>query len=219
MHVTIPSTHAHTHTLHTHICYSLWTTHECNQSLTPDLSSLLTQHCCNSNLTIQTHAAKAVGVWLETHPDETSQTLDHLVDTYHKHITTPPPSKDAFGREILVEYKDEWECRVGVAKAMEQLSTRANTTQAMTFLKFVIPGGLSDPNPKVHSAIMVAAQTAICCHGDLLAVELMSHAEESLREIPDILEADRVRQSIIVLMGTLAKHMDKSSPKVSGRGS
>lgn len=179
---------------------------------------MLTQHCCSSNLTIQTPAAKAVGVWLESHPDETDQMLSDLVATYHTHRTTPPPSKDAFGREILVEYKDAWECRVGVAKAMEQLSTHATMAQAMTFLKFVIPGALSDPSPNVQNAIMVAAQAAIGCHGDRLAVELMSHAEESLKDIPDTVEADVVRQSIIVLMGTLAKHMDKNSPKVRRRG-
>ena len=167
---------------------------------------------------MQTPASKAVGVWLETHSDETDQILSCLIDTYSSHESVPPPSKDAFGREVLVVYKDAWECRVGVAKAMEQLSTRSNTTQAMTFLKFVIPGALADPNPKVHSAIMGAAQTAICCHGDLLAEGLMSHAEESLREIPNVVESDRVRQSIIVLMGTLAKHLDKKDPKVSGRG-
>ena len=199
-------------------CCSLLKKHKCDQLLTPDLSGLLIQHCYNSNLTIQTHAAKAMGVWLETHSDETDQMLDQLVSTYHTHLTTPPPSKDAFGREIFVEYRDNWQCRVGVAKTMEQLSTRANITQAMTFLKFVIPGALSDPNPKVQHAIIVGAQTAISCHGNSLEVELMHHAEESLKTIPDILEADRVRQSIIVLMGTLAKHMDKDSPKVSGRG-
>ena len=31
----------------------------------------------------------------------------------------------------------------------------------------------------------------------------------------DTHEADTIRQSIVVLMGTLAKHMDKENPKVS----
>ena len=103
---------------------------------------------------------------------------------------------------------------MGVAKALEQLSVHASSAEAMTFLKFVIPGTLSDPSRDVHAAIMLAAQAAISCHGDRVATELMSHAETSLNKRENTVEADTVRQSIILLMGTLAKHMDKNSPKV-----
>lgn len=42
----------------------------------------------------------------------------------------------------------------------------------------------------------------------------MAHFEQSLKEAGDSHEADTIRQSIVVLMGTLAKHMDKGNPKV-----
>lgn len=185
-----------------------------SSDLTADLSDLLIQHCSGNNLVIQMSAALALGVWLEKHPDQLSSTLDRLMTTYSAKRTTPPPKKDSFGRNIFIEYKDPWECRVGVAKALEQLSKHADSAEAMELLKFVIPEALSDPSPKVQSAVMAAAKAAISCHGDQLAGELMAHSEECLKAIPDSQEADVVRQSIIVLMGTLARHMDKENPKV-----
>ena len=188
-----------------------------SSDLTADLSNLLIQHCSGSNLVIQTSAALALGVWLEKYPDQLDETLDCLTSIYSAKRTTPPPKKDSFGRSIFIEYHDPWECRVGVAKALEQLSKQADSAEAMKLLKFVIPKALSDPSPKVQSAVMAAAQAAISCHGDQLAGELMAHSEECLKAIPDSQEADIVRQSIIVLMGTLAKHMDRENPKVGVR--
>ena len=176
--------------------------------------NLLIRHCSGTNLDIHNSAALALGVWLEENPTHLSETLDELVGVYDSKRTTPPPTKDSFGRDLVVEYRDQWEGRVGVAKALEQLSQHADLSETMRFLKFVIPKALSDPSPKVQSAMMAAAKAAISCHGDRLAGDLMSHSEECLKSISDSSEADTVRQAIIVLMGTLAKHMDKENPKV-----
>lgn len=196
--------------------YSLWDATGFSNSLTSDLSSLLIQHCSGSNLVVQNSSALGLGVWLEKYPKQMPQILDQLLSTYNDKNTTPPPTKDSFGREIYVEYQDPWECRVGVAKALEQLSKAAKLSDVMKFFKFVIPLALSDKNAKVRSAMMSAAQEAISSHGNKLAGDLMAHSEECLKSIPDSHEADTVRQSIIVLMGSLAKHLDKGNPKVRG---
>ncbi len=47
-----------------------------------------------------------------------------------------------------------------------------------------------------------------------LSGKLMPHFEQSLQNAGDSHKADTIRQSIVVLMGTLAKHMDKGNPKV-----
>ena len=78
---------------------------------------------------------------------------------------------------------------------------------------------ICDPRgrPEVREAIMAAARAAITTHGEELSGKLMAHFEECLNTAPDTHEADTVRQSAVVLMGTLAKHMDKQNPKVSQR--
>ena len=61
---------------------------------------------------------------------------------------------------------------------------------------------------------MAAAKTTIGCHGDGIAGELMGHCETYLQSAGDTRESDIIRQSVVVLMGTLAKHLDKGNPKV-----
>lgn len=48
----------------------------------------------------------------------------------------------------------------------------------------------------------------------MLAAELMSHFESCLGNLDNSQQGDAVRQAIVVLMGSLAKHMDKDDPKV-----
>lgn len=179
-----------------------------------ELSNVLIQQCSSGNLVTQLSTALALGAWLGKHPDQVGGALDSLLATYGVKRAAPPPQKDSFGRDIFIDFRDPWECRVGVAKALEQLSKCADSATAMAFLKFVIPEALADPSAEVRSAMMGAAQATIGCHGDSLAGELMAHSEESLKFIPDSAEADTVRQAIIVLMGVLARHMDKDNPKV-----
>ena len=95
-----------------------------------------------------------------------------------------------------------------------QVQSFVDASATMKFLKFVIPGALSDPRPEVREAIMAAARAAITTHGEELSGKLMSHFEECLNTAPDTHEADAIRQSAVVLMGTLAKHIDKQNPKV-----
>lgn len=158
--------------------------------------------------------AKALGVWLEVHRSKANDILKQLMATYNEKQSAPPPKSDEFGRTVVAEYRDQWECRVGVAKAMEQVQSFVDAGATMEFLKFVIPGALSDPRQEVGMAIMSAARAAITTHGEELSGKLMTHFEHCLNSAPDTHEADAIRQSAVVLMGTLAKHMDKQNPKV-----
>ena len=64
-------------------------------------------------------------------------------------------------------YRDLWENRVGVAKAMEQLPPHSTSSRVMDLLKFIIPGGLGDPSSEVQAGMMSAARAAISTHGEV----------------------------------------------------
>lgn len=192
----------------------LWESSGFGNLLTDDLVPLLIQHISSSNLVMHDAVAKAMGVWLGVHRGKASEILDQLIELYKEKRSAPPPKSDEFGRVVLAEYHDQWECRVGVAKAMEQVQNYIDAEATMKFLKFVIPDALSDPRMEVRGAIMSAARAAISTHGEELSGKLMSHFEKCLDSAGDTHEADAIRQSAVVLMGTLAKHMDKQNPKV-----
>lgn len=183
--------------------------------LQPSMGQLLIQRIVGDNLTIQTPAAAAFGQWLKMYNTSASSFLGELKEIYEKKNATPPPEKDSFGRVVVVQYRDPWETRVGVAKALAELPAHLTPDETMKLLQFIIPGCLSDRHTLVREAMQQAAQTAIAVHGKGLTVELMAHFEHCMQHIPNSQEADVVRQCLVVLMGTLAKHLDKSDDKVS----
>ena len=192
----------------------LWESSGYGNSLTADLAPILISLASSNNLTLQSSVAQALEVWLEVHRTKAGDVLHQLIEMYHKRRTVPPPKKDSFGRELFIDYHDPWESRMGVAKAMEHVPKFVEPSLVMEFLQFVLPGALSDSNSNVQDAIMTAAKVAISTHGEELAGELMAHFEHCLQSAGDTHEADTVRQFAVVLMGNLAKHMDKKNPKV-----
>ncbi len=61
----------------------------------------------------------------------------------------------------------------------------------------------------LHVYMLLSRLYLIQCVVRMLCIHVVVQA------VPDTMEADIVRQSIVVLMGTLAQHMDKDNPKVS----
>ena len=165
-----PNTHAH---VHTHTCthtQRLW--ESCSYSPTPDLGSLLISHASSGNSSMQDATAQALAVWLEANDDKASNILNKIMETFRSKKAIPPPQKDAFGRVIVSKFRDPWESRVGVAKAMEQLPKFVDAPRSMELLKFVIPGALSDASGEVQSAVMATAMAAISSHGEVRCVHL-----------------------------------------------
>ena len=148
--------------MHTH---RLWDSS--GYSLSCDLGPLLISHASGDNTSVQDAVAQALALWLESNEGEASNTLDTIMQTYRDKRAAPPPQKDAFGRVIVTEFKDPWESRVGVAKALEQLPKFVDASRSMDLLKFVIPDALSDPRAEVQGAIVAAARAAISTHGEV----------------------------------------------------
>ncbi|XP_013923330.1 PREDICTED: multiple coagulation factor deficiency protein 2 [Thamnophis sirtalis] len=59
-----------------------------------------------------------------------------------------------------------------------------------------------------------AALSALNTHGKESVNSLLPVFEEFLKNAPNDASYDAVRQSVVILMGSLAKHLDKSDPKV-----
>lgn len=66
---------------------------------------------------------------------------------------------------------------------------------------------------------MLAAACGLICGSGVWPFQenvnsLLPVFEEFLKDAPNDASYDAVRQSVVVLMGSLAKHLDKSDPKV-----
>ncbi|XP_037791429.1 eIF-2-alpha kinase activator GCN1-like [Penaeus monodon] len=84
----------------------------------------------------------------------------------------------------------------------------------VTLANFFVPGALGDRNSEVRNKMLAAAMAVVNCHGKETVNSLLPVFEKFLNTAPKHASYDAVRQSVIILMGSLAKHLDHTDPKI-----
>ncbi|XP_071180493.1 stalled ribosome sensor GCN1-like [Mytilus edulis] len=164
--------------------------------------------------TIQKAAAKALHKTLSHHPEYITATIAELKEKYNEKLYLPPPELDTFGRIIGEPPPDNYQSRSGIAYAMESIAPLVPQDQIEELFSFYVPDALSDRAPEVRSRMREAALAVINTHGKENVNILLPVFEDFLSSAPDTASNDAVRQSIVILMGCLAKHLDKDNPKI-----
>ena len=147
--------------------------------------------------------------------------LDSLLETYIDKLEMTPPVLDGLGR-VVESQIDHWEPRSGVALALAKIApyfcNDDNLSDAIETItrvaKFFVQQGLGDRAEQVRKHMLDAALVTVNLHGKDSAEELLPVFEEFLENAPKSERYDNVRQSVVILMGSLAKHLDSSDPKV-----
>ncbi|XP_052799821.1 eIF-2-alpha kinase activator GCN1-like [Mya arenaria] len=163
---------------------------------------------------IRRAAAECLAKALTCHKENIDATIQLLLMNYEKKLEMPPPILDEFGRVVSEQMQDEWQPRTGVAMALGHLAPILPPDQLLSLFNFYVPKGLGDRSSEVRSQMRQAALAAINVHGKDNVSELLPVFEEFLTNSPGTASYDAVRQSIVILMGSLAKHLDKDNPKV-----
>lgn len=144
----------------------------------------------------------------------------------------PPPVYDDFGRLISEGGVDEWEARAGVALTLKKLCPLLTEKSIVQYFAIMLPDGLNDRSAEVRHLMLSAAIAGVKDHGEVwnwfsyfgFAVETVSFQqqigrllpmfEKQLDDLPDDKKHDILRQSLVVLLGTLAQHLKKEDPKI-----
>ena len=74
---------------------------------------------------------------------------------------------------------------------------------------FFVNNGLNDRSIDVKNKLLEASIATLNKHGSSNKNELLALFETFLESAPKSAEYDSVRQNVVLLMGTLAKHLDK----------
>ncbi len=200
------------------------------EALSLELADDLTHACEN----VRTAAAEALASLIKTSKTN-SRSMCHrvLVDLikskWAKLSEIREPEVDQFGRRVGSASEADldvwWESRVAVAHTLTQLAECIPTNQAggagggdvFTVFEFLVRGGgLSDRNASVRNRMLEAAIASLNCHGRTHIDELLPLFEQFLQETQTKdASYDAVRQNVVILMGTLAKHLDKDDAKVA----
>ncbi|BES98072.1 translational activator [Nesidiocoris tenuis] len=139
--------------------------------------------------------------------------LQLLLEIYAEKNNMIPAKVDSLGR-IVEKPIDTWEPRSGVALALSQLAPLLSPPQVTHLAKFYVDKGLGDRNDVVRNNMLAAALAAVDQHGKETVSQLLPIFEPVLDKGPDCSSYDAVRQSVVILMGSLARHLDKDDPKV-----
>ena len=124
-----------------------------------------------------------------------------------------PAKVDSFGR-IEEEAIDVWEPRRGVALALKELAPHLSHGQVSNLAQFYVSNGLGDRSEEVRKNMLSAALASVDLHGKDTINSLLPVFENFLDKAPDSGKFDAVRQSVVILMGSLARHLDRDDPKV-----
>ncbi|XP_040898957.1 eIF-2-alpha kinase activator GCN1 [Toxotes jaculatrix] len=182
--------------------------------LVPDLCSLLIGDVTHHEEAVRSAAAEALSSAVSEYRDQSATVLGQLTELYHQKLYRPPPVLDALGRVISEAPPDQWEARCGIALALNKLSQYLDESQVTPLFLFFVPDALNDRHTEVRRCMLDAALSALNTHGKDNVSSLLPVFEEFLKNAPQDASYDSVRQSVVILMGSLAKHLDKNDPKV-----
>lgn len=163
---------------------------------------------------IRKAAAPALAAAINEHPDAAPVILQQLMDLYDLKLKIPPPVVDSLGRVLSNDNMDPWDARCGIALALGEISPTLSEKEVPPLFVFFVPTGLGDHNLEVRKHMLNAALKAINDHGKSNIALLLPVFEQFLDMAPDTSAHDTIRQSVIILMGCLARHLDKDDPKV-----
>ncbi|XP_005746121.1 translational activator GCN1 [Pundamilia nyererei] len=182
--------------------------------LVPEICSLLIGDVTHHEEAIRSAAADALSSAVSQYRDQSATVLCQLTELYHQKLYRPPPVLDALGRVISEAPPDQWEARCGIALALNKLSQYLDESQVTPLFLFFVPDALNDRHTDVRRCMLDAALSALNTHGKDNVSSLLPVFEEFLKNAPQDASYDSVRQSVVILMGSLAKHLDKNDPKV-----
>ncbi|RNA00153.1 translational activator GCN1 [Brachionus plicatilis] len=155
----------------------------------------------------------------EKHGSLVPSVVQSLIELYKQHIVLKEPEKDQFGRidphQIAI---DDFDKRTGIAHGFTKLSKSVptnNQTLVIKVFQFLIYEGMNDRNVVVRNKMLAASIEWVNDHGKSNIASLLPLFEKFLEEAPKDACHDAVRQSVIISMGTLAKHLDKDDSKVA----
>uniref|UniRef100_A0A8B9GL29 GCN1 activator of EIF2AK4 n=1 Tax=Astyanax mexicanus TaxID=7994 RepID=A0A8B9GL29_ASTMX len=182
--------------------------------LVPELCPLLIGDVTHYEETVRAAGAEALSVAVSQFQDQSAAVLSQLTELYQLKLYRPPPVLDALGRVISEAPPDQWEARCGIALALNKLSQYLDESQVTPLFLFFVPDALNDRHSEVRRCMLDAALAVLNTHGKDNVNSLLPVFEEFLKNAPQDASYDSVRQSVVILMGSLAKHLDKSDPKV-----
>ena len=164
----------------------------------------------------RTAAARALTHALAANPLAFEELLSTLQETYRRDVQPRVPQRDKHGMTRKSDFVDHWEARSGIALAFRALTPVFTSCALVLFLDFLANAGpLVDKNATVRSE-MVAAGTHLVAEKGRESLEPLMKLFETILDTPNTAaeESDLVNEAVIVLYGSLSRHLGTGDSRV-----
>lgn len=200
-------------------------------SISPLFAGQLLALLNHAHSNVRESASLALADGMHQFPETITPVVNNLKTQFLRSLPKPLEMLDEFGipkvkRPGQGEAKEEpstYLPRCGVGLSLEKAVLRASFAQdsVMDVVSFVIEHGLGDSNATVRTQMRkTGIQVVDTCGGGANTTPLLQAFEQFLDQPPpsagqDHTIYDHQREGVVVCLGALAKHMDKTDPKVS----
>ena len=197
------------------VAQNLWE----NSEIGPRFRDFLIPELLNPVEDIRESTGRAIAAALEIHPAVTDDTLAAMYAKYEFLSKPPEPKLDEYGMVIKtsIDLVDTSASRNGLLRALFFSAKSISKERHSDFYRFLIdsPCALADPTEVVRQSALSASIAVIDLHGKDNINNLLVLFNEYL-DAPthNAKEHDVVRESVIVSLGALAKHLDRSDSRI-----
>ncbi|GAA6038663.1 hypothetical protein JCM8097_009472 [Rhodosporidiobolus ruineniae] len=184
------------------------------ENFLPSLIPLLS----HPSASIRDATAGAIAEGVSLHPEHVADALMQIVAEYEEKAKELLPEYDRFGMliEESLSREDPWKPRKALGNTLRQLADLYSPVDVKAFFDLLISGqALGDRSQAVRSEMLEAAQTVIDLHGKENLQDLIAVFEEYLSRPSTGNEVeDHITESLVILFGRLARHLDPKDPRV-----
>ena len=160
-------------------------------------------------------AARACSALLAKYNEKANDFFDKLVEMYQIAYQKSEPKVDDLGRKKINPLKDSYsDQRLSLARILIECVPHATTKSVNKLVPFFVPGAMSDRNARVRETMLMAALVLVNEHGSKRTKFIMSSFQTFLTKSAKTSENDNIRKNVIILLGTMAKHLDPADPQV-----
>jgi HEAT repeat protein len=164
--------------------------------------------------------ARSVGKIVEDFPQCAYTAVEQLCNMYTDHpdqeFDAPLPPTVTLQNEETDLYP--WNIREGVALVFSESCSIVSQDDIGPLFDFFVSRPLGDPNDAVKDAMVAAVLKIVDTHGESSADQIFSILEESLgasdvQDQSELAIQDRARESFVICLGGLAKHLPVETGK------
>lgn len=162
---------------------------------------------------IQRATALALVSVLEEDSSSLKEVIKKLFAIYNEKLEMIPAKVDQFDR-IVESAVDQWGQRRGVGYALYYTARFLNEQQVYEVIQFMVSKGLGDRDEMVHKEMLSASLEIVELHGKVTLTKLLAVFDDFLDKAPKSSHYDNIRQAVVVLMGSLARHLEKDDERI-----